>query len=445
MNWCLRIRGNKCEGAGEFENRKSPKIKFFLFCYNRLMNYRVMASTVFGLEAVLANELRDLGYTIVRKQDGRVYFDADEEGIAKANICLRTAERIYIVIGEFEISDSESLFRQIKSLPFYEYLSRDAAFPVDVNLVKTAEGLSSKSYTQKTIKKAVVESLRHYYRTEYFEEIGPTYHIYVSIIKNRASVMLDTSGSGLNRRGYREYAVVAPLRETLAAALVLLSGWRTDTKLIDAFCGSGTILIEAALWALGIPPNKNRHFAFEKWKRFCDVDMTALRNITTRIPQENLKIEGYDIDPVAIRQARINASKAGVSSHIHFQVRDVEELKTSVKKGTLISNLPYGERLLDQKRASELNQKIGRIMRGSEADVAEGDADFRGWYKCFLTSHEDFESEYGEKASKNRKLYNGGLKSYLYFYNAEKHGFVDKNGRGKSDQSTEMTEMEKTP
>lgn len=403
-----------------------------------------MASTVFGLESVLANELRDLGYTIVQKQDGRVYFVADEEGIARANLCLRTAERLYIVIGEFEVFDSESLFRQVKSLPFFEYISEDAAFPVDVNLVKGPEGLSSKSYTQKTIKKAVVENLRHHYRTEYFEETGPTYHIYVSIIKNRASVLLDTSGSGLNRRGYREYAVVAPLRETLAAALVLLSGWRTDTKLIDAFCGSGTILIEAALLALGIPPNRDRHFSFEEWARFSDVDMTALRNIRTRTPEEHLKIEGYDIDPGAIRQARINASKAGVSSYIHFQVRDVEELKTSVKKGTLISNLPYGERLLDRKRVSELNRKLGAIMRGG-SDSAEGDADFRGWYKCFLTSHEDFESEYGEKANKNRKLYNGGLKSYLYFYNAEKRGVSDKNGFGKSDRSSDETVMEKTP
>lgn len=390
------------------------------------MNYKVMASAVFGLESVLANELLDLGYMVSSKQDGRVFFEADEEGIARANICLRTAERIYIVIGEFEVSDSESLFFQIKKLPFYEYISKDSAFPVDVNLIRTPEGLSSKSYTQKTVKKAIAESLRHHYRTEYFEETGEKHHIYVTIIKNRALVLIDTSGSGLNRRGYREYAGVAPLRETLAAGLVLLSGWRTDTKLIDAFCGSGTILIEAALYALGIPVNRDRKFAFERWKKFTSVDIQALRDFKMRVPQENLKIEGYDIDSEVIKQARNNAMKAGVSEYIHFQVRDVSELKTSTKKGTLISNLPYGERMFDREKVSELNAKLGKIMRGDdqkiEANSTKDTASvFRSWYKCFLTSHDNFEQEYGEKAHKNRKLYNGGLKSYLYFYNAERY------------------------
>lgn len=366
----------------------------------------------------MSGELNDLGFTVISKQDGRVFFETDEFGIAKANICLRTAERIYIVIGEFEVSDSESLFSQIKEMPFHRYIPKDAAFPVDVNLVRTPESLSSKSYTQKTVKKAIVESLRHYYRTEYFEEIGEKYHIYVTIIKNNACVFIDTSGSGLNRRGYREYAGVAPLRETLAAALVLLSGWRTDTKLIDAFCGSGTILIEAALYALGIPANKDRAFAFENWKQFQALDLESLRTTVLKTPQVHLKIEGYDIDPQAIRQARNNAMKAGVSDYIHFQVRDVKELKTGVKKGTLISNLPYGERLFDKKKVSELNKALGEIMRGGVS--SRSSTNFKGWYKCFLTSHENFESEYGEKANRNRKLYNGGIKSYLYFYHAER-------------------------
>lgn len=382
------------------------------------MMYRIMASTVFGLESVLESELNALGFDRITKQDGRVFFEADAEGIAKANLCLRTAERVYIVIGEFTATDSDSLFEKIKELPFYRYITKQGEFPVDVNLVKTSERFASKQVTQKTVKKAIVESMRHHYRTEYFEETGERYHIYVNMIKDRVIVLLDTSGAGLNRRGYREYGNAAPLRETLAAALVLLSGWRTRTKLIDAFCGSGTILIEAAMIALGIPPNRNREFPFERWAGFSDLDMQNLRRIRTREPESDLKLEGYDIDPAAIRQARINAGKAGVSEYIHFQCRSVTALRTATKNGTLISNLPYGERLLDRQKASELNTVLGKVMRGEYAaeESERHRGIFSGWYKCFFTAHEDFEADYGEKAHKNRKLYNGGIKSYLYLF-----------------------------
>lgn len=383
-----------------------------MFCYNTHMKYRAVATTVFGVESMLADELRHLNFENITKQDGRVFFDADEREIAVANICLRTAERVYIVIGECDAPDSEALYQGLKALPFSAYLRRDDAFPVDVNLVKTPH-LTSKSVTQKTAKKAIVDSLRHIYRTEFFSEIGPVHHIYVHIIKGRATALLDTSGSGLNRRGYREYGNAAPLRETLAAALVFLSGWRSDTKLIDAFCGSGTILIEAALFALGIPPNRSRHFPFESWEEFRDVDMEDLRRMILGKPASELHLEGYDIDPAAIRQARVNAKKAGVEAHIHFQVRDVRHLSTSVKAGTLLSNLPYGERLLDRRAAAELNEVLGIVMN-SRGLVKNGA--FDQWRKCFYTAHEDFESDYGAKADRNRKLYNAGIKSYFYRY-----------------------------
>lgn len=380
-----------------------------------------MASALFGVEGILAKELLHLGFSGIVKQDGRVFFDADLQGIAMANICLRTAERVYIVIGECSASDSDTLYRELCLLPFGKYIGKEDAFPVDVNLVKAQEGLTSKSVTQKTAKRAVVESLRPIYRREIFEEKGAVKHVYVNILKDSALVLLDTSGSGLNRRGYREYGNAAPLRETLAAALVLLSGWRTDTKLIDAFCGSGTILIEAALYALGLPPNRDRSFVFETWSDFASFfgapssapiseTIASLRDLRLKEPEPNLMIEGYDIDPKAIRQARSNAKKAGVGDCIHFQVRDVRDLGTSAKKGTLLSNLPYGERLLDREAASEVNRVLGRVVNDTARDT------FRHWYKCFYTSHEDFQRDYGMTADKNRKLYNGGMKSYLYLY-----------------------------
>lgn len=375
------------------------------------MNYKMMASTVFGVEAVVAKELQSLGFTVLNTLDGRVFYEADERGIALSNICLRSAERIYIVVGEFEAGGSDQLYDGLKGLPFGDYIEKNAAFPVDVNLVKNSGELVSKSVTQKTAKRAVVDCLRHVHRTESFSEDGAKYHIYVNIIKDKAAALIDTSGGGLNRRGYREYAGIAPLRETLAAAIVQLSGWRTDTKLIDMFCGSGTILIEAALLALGIPPNRERHFPFEDWRMFSGVGISEIREMRTNTAgAERLSIEGYDVDPAVVRQARINASKAGVSEHIHLQVRDMKDFSTYARRGTFISNLPYGERLSDREAVSELNRNLGKLMRGYE-----------GWYKFFLTSHDFFEDEYGQKADKNRKLYNGGIKTRLYSYYAQKN------------------------
>lgn len=373
------------------------------------MNYRAMASCVFGLEALVSRELRDLGLEVGDVKDGRVFFEADEEGIALSNIWLRTAERVYIVLDEFEAEDSEELYQNVRAMPWGDYIERDSAFPVDVNLIKTSSNLASKSVTQKTVKRAIVDCLRPIYRTEFFEETGAERHILVHILKSRALVLLDTSGAGLNRRGYREYGNKAPLRETLAAALVMLSRWKGDVKLVDPFCGSGTILIEAALYALGRAPNVDREFPFEKWKAFRGVDRRALAEFEfsgrLRGLCEGSSIEGYDIDASAIKQARINAKKAGVADFIHLQTRPVEEFSSSAQKGTIISNLPYGERLSSDSEVSKLNRRLGEIMSG-----------YPLWKKYFLTAHEGFEDEYGKKADKNRKLYNGGIKSYLYMY-----------------------------
>ncbi len=375
------------------------------------MKYKLMASTVFGVESIVANELRSLGFDVTRVLDGRVFFESDERGIAVSNICLRSAERIYIVVGEFDLESADELFEGLKKLPFGEYIEADSAFPVDVNLVKTVAGLTSESVTQKTAKRAIVDCLRHVYRKEEFTENGAKHHVYIHIIKNHVAALINTSGAGLNRRGYREYGAVAPLRETLAAALVQISGWRTSTKLVDMFCGSGTILIEAALWALGIPPNRDRNFPFENWQRFKGVDVGAIRKIRlVTEASEMLSIEGYDIDSAAIKQARINASKAGVAEHIHFQVRDMKDFSTSAKRGTFISNLPYGERISDREGVSEINRTLGALMQK-----------YGGWYKFFLTAHDFFEEEYGRKADKNRKLYNAGIKTRLYSYYAEKN------------------------
>ncbi len=421
--------------------------------------YRAVATSLFGIESVLANELKDLGFQNVKMEDGRVFFDADSAGLARANMMLRTAERVYIVLNEFDVYNSDSLYEGVKNTKFEDYITKNAAFPVNVNLIKTPQGLLSKSVSQKTVKRAIVDRLRHIYKMEIFPESGCSMNIIVHIIKNRAMVLLNTSGAGLNRRGYREYGNAAPLRETLAAALVLLSKWRTDTRLIDPFCGSGTILIEAAWIALGIAPNAWRDFPMYSWEF---MDMKAIhkaRNIIRKNHTINkgnkhekgdleygertssqtegsiefskseknqddirrsmksfskqdvdfVRIEGYDIDPRAIKQARINAEKAGVLEYIHFQTRDIKEFSTAQKKGTIISNLPYGERLEDIKTAAKLNTILGSVM-----------SKYDGFYKFFYTAHPEFQDNYGKKANKNRKLYNGGIKAYYYMYFAEK-------------------------
>lgn len=373
------------------------------------MKYRVLATTIFGLEAVCAEELRELGFSNVEVHDGRVIFGADESGIALANMCLRTAERIYILLGEFEAKDFDALFDGVRRMPFEMFLKKDSSFPVFSNSVRSK--LTSVPAIQRTAKKAVVEKMRHLYRTEVLPETGAEYPIFVNLLKDKASVLLDTSGSGLHRRGYREYGNLAPLKETLAAALVRLSKWRPDSKLVDPFCGSGTILVEAVHMALNIPANAGRHFPFEKWERFLPKMVKEVRHslIDKKKFDTELLVEGYDIDPMSIKQARINAEKAGIAEHIHFQVRDIQNFSSHLKKGTIISNLPYGERMEDAQRASQIYKVLGKVME-----------QYPGWYKFFLTSHENFENDFGTKADKNRKLYNAKLKAYLYQYRGKK-------------------------
>ncbi|MCD4714611.1 MAG: class I SAM-dependent RNA methyltransferase [Clostridiales bacterium] len=373
------------------------------------MKLRLIATAVFGMEAIVAQEIKDLGFENVVVENGRVLFDSDELGLARANMWLRTAERVFICVGQFKANKFETLFDEINKLPWEVYIAKDAAFPVDAKSVKST--LFSLSDIQSLTKKAIVKRLTKLYRVEWFEETQETYRILVSILKDEVTVSIDTSGSGLHRRGYRAKGNEAPLKETLAAGLLLVSKWKAERPLIDPFCGSGTIVIEAAMMAKNIAPGLNREFDSEKWRWIEPEIWEKVRNEAKEsvIEALDVKIEGYDMDPRAISIARENAALAGVADIVHFQVRDVKDFSTSRQYGTIICNPPYGERLNEVKEVEQLYKVMGKVFKP-----------YTTWSKYIITSHDGFENAYGEKSTKNRKLYNGRIKTHFYMYFGER-------------------------
>lgn len=366
---------------------------------------RLVATTAFGIESVTAQEIKDLGYQNVVTENGRVFFDADIAGLIKANLWLRSADRVYLMLGQFQALTFEELFDRIHVLPWEQWIPVDGKFPVDARSVKSK--LFSLSDIQKISKKAIVKRLAAHYGRQWFEETGSDHRIVVSILKDRVTVLMDASGEALHRRGYRAKGNIAPLKETLAAALVLISRWKPTIQLVDPLCGTGTILIEAALIGRNIAPGLNRKFVCEKWAWVPDEKVRQIRKEAYEVMEIDrpLQLEGYDIDPRALHVARENAELAGVEDTIHFQVRDVSAFSTSRHYGYIITNPPYGERIGEVASVKELYRTMGSVMRPLDT-----------WSKYIITSVETFEKDFGQKATKNRKLYNGRIKTYYYQY-----------------------------
>lgn len=366
---------------------------------------QLVAPCHFGMEAVLKREIYDLGYEITKVEDGRVTFEGDEEAICRSNIFLRTAERVMVQIGRFHATTFDELYENMKALPWEKWIPQDGKF-----WVKKASSVKSKLFSasdiQSICKKAMVDRLKMTYHTDWFEEDGASFPVRVFLLKDEVTVALDTTGEPLHKRGYRTWTSKAPISETLAAALIMLTPWRADRILVDPFCGSGTFLIEAAMMAASMAPGMNRSFTAEAWTH---VIPKQLWYDTVEEAQEMVDLDvetdlqGYDLDPDMIKIARANAKQAGVEKLIHFQQRDVADLKHSKKYGFIITNPPYGERLEEKKDLPALYTTIGEVYRNLDA-----------WSLYMITSYEEAERYIGRKADKNRKLYNGMIRTYFY-------------------------------
>lgn len=365
----------------------------------------LVAPCHFGLEAVLKKEILDLGYEILKVEDGRVTFCGEKDILCRSNIFLRTAERILLKVGDVRAVTFDELFEKVKALPWEAYIPLDGKFWVaKASSVKSK--LFSPSDIQSIVKKAIVERLKTIYHVEWFSETGAEYPIRISFMKDEASVCLDTTGLSLHKRGYRTMVSKAPIKETLAAALILLTPWKQDRILVDPFCGSGTFPIEAAMIAANMAPGMNRSFTAERWTNVVDKKYwyQAIDEANDLLnDQIETDIQGYDIDAEIVKAARQNAQAAGVDHLIHLQQRPVSELRHPGKYGFLISNPPYGERLEDK-------EQLGRLY----TEIGESFARLDSWSMYLITSYEDVERYIGRKADKNRKIYNGMLKTYYY-------------------------------
>nr|WP_104438359.1 class I SAM-dependent RNA methyltransferase [Hungatella xylanolytica] len=357
------------------------------------------------MEAVLKKEITDLGYDITLVEDGRVTFLGDDEAICRANVFLRTAERVLLKAGSFHADSFEELFQATKKIPWEEYIPADGKF-----WVAKASSIKSKLFSpsdiQSIMKKAMVERMKGAYKVEWFEENGASYPLRVFLYKDQVTVGIDTTGDSLHKRGYRTLTSKAPITETLAAALIMLTPWNKDRILVDPFCGSGTFVIEAAMMAANIAPGMNRSFLSEDWKniipRKCWYDtMDEANDLVDN--DVKVDIQGYDIDPEIVKAARTNAESAGVDHLIHFQQRSVEALSHPKKYGFIITNPPYGERLEEKENLPKLYRQIGERYAALDA-----------WSLYMITAYEDAERYIGRKADKNRKIYNGMMKTYFY-------------------------------
>ena len=370
-----------------------------------MRKYELIAPCHFGLEAVLKKEIIDLGYDITLVEDGRITFFGDEEAVVRANIFLRSAERILIKIGSFHAVTFEELFQETKKLPWEEYIPEDGKFWV-AKAASVKSRLFSPSDIQSIMKKAMVERMKEKYHVSWFEESGERFPIRVFLMKDEVTVGLDTTGESLHKRGYRKLTAKAPIAENLAAALIMLTPWNKSRILVDPFCGSGTIPIEAAMMAANMAPGMNRSFTAEDWphivekKNWYDAIDEANEMLDLQVKTD---IQGYDIDPDMVSIARENARLAGVEHLIHFQQRPVERLSHSKKYGFLITNPPYGERLEEKENLAALYRTIGERFNSLDA-----------WSMFLITSYEQAEKDIGRKADKNRKIYNGMMKTYYY-------------------------------
>lgn len=367
--------------------------------------FQLIATCLFGLEAVVSRELKMLGYEDQQVQDGRVVFSADLYAICKSNIWLRSAERILLKIGDFSAVTFDELFIGTESLPWQEYIPADGEFPVEVSSINSK--LASVPDCQSIIKKAIVEKLKKKYKTEWFEESGSRHKIVALLLRDKVTLAFDTSGTGLHKRGYRELVGTAPLKETLAAAMIIISRWKWDRMLIDPMCGSGTIPIEAAMIGQNIAPGSNRKFIAEGWNFIPKEFWNHAREEALSLRQKDrvLRIQASDIDEESVSLARYHAKRAGVESDIHIQRLPVSEISSRYKYGFIITNPPYGERIGESQEVAALYKDMGRVFRG-----------FDTWSYYILNANMDFEKLFGKKADKKRKLYNGGLLCNFYQY-----------------------------
>lgn len=370
-----------------------------------MKTFQLIVPCHFGLEAVTKREIYDLGYEITRVEDGRITFEGDVEAICRANVFLRTAERVLLQVGRFHAETFDELFEGIKALPWEEYIPQDGKF-----WVTKASSIKSKLFSpsdiQSIAKKAMVERMKQHYHVNWFPEDGAPYPVRIFLMKDEVTVALDTSGDSLHKRGYRTLSSRAPITETLAAALIMMTPWHADRILVDPFCGSGTFPIEAAMMAANIAPGMNRDFTAEQWTNLIERQLwydtveEARDQINTDV---DVDIQGYDIDGEVVKAARENAQRAGVDHLIHFQQRAVADLRHPKKYGFIITNPPYGERLEDKEDLPYLYTQIGDVYRGLDS-----------WSMYMITSYEDAEKYVGRKADKNRKIYNGMIKTYFY-------------------------------
>ncbi len=365
----------------------------------------LIAPCHFGLESVLKREILDLGYEISKVEDGRVTFLGDAEAICRANIFLRTAERILLKVGEFKAVTFEELFEKTKALAWEEYIPVNGKFWV-TKAASVKSKLFSPSDIQSIMKKAMVERLKSKYHQDWFQEDGASFPVRVFLMKDIVTIGIDTSGVSLHKRGYRQLSSKAPITETLAAALIMLTPWRKDRILVDPFCGSGTFPIEAAMMAANIAPGMNRSFTAEQWTNLIPRKLwyESVEEAADLIEDQiEVDIQGYDIDGDVVKAARQNAADAGVDHLIHFQQRPVSQLRHPKKYGFIITNPPYGERLEEREALPELYRSFGESFRKLE-----------DWSAYMITSYDEAERYFGRKADKNRKIYNGMIKTYFY-------------------------------
>ena len=368
------------------------------------MEWKLCVPCLLGLEAPIADELRRLDMKNVAAENGRVCFLGDALGIARANVNLRVGERVLLELGYFEARSFDELFEGTKALPWESILPRDAAFPVKGYSLNST--LFSVSDCQKIIKKAIVERLKSVYGVEWFPETGALYQVHFSIMKDRVSLCLDTSGEGLHKRGYRPAHNAAPLKETMAAAMVLLSRFRGRDDFCDPFCGSGTIPIEAALIALNRAPGLNRSFSSMRWDGFSGrIWDEAKEEARAKEYRGNYRIVGSDIDPKALALAKENAERAGVEDIVRFEIADATKFDRPTERGVIVTNPPYGERIGEKDEAEVLYRAFGEAWRKCP-----------NWQLYLLSSHTEFERCFGREADKKRKLYNGMIKCDLFMY-----------------------------
>ncbi|MBI6864156.1 THUMP domain-containing class I SAM-dependent RNA methyltransferase [Lysinibacillus fusiformis] len=374
-----------------------------------MANYQLVATSAMGLEAIVAQEVKALGYETT-VDNGKVYFQGDETAIARANLWLRVADRVKIVVGQFPAKSFEQLFESVKALPWEKYLPVDAAFPVSGKSVKSK--LFSVPDCQAITKKAIVERMKqHYKRLGFLDESGATYKIEVSILKDVATLTIDTSGAGLHKRGYRQAQGEAPLKETLAAALIQISKWNPNRPFVDPFCGSGTIALEAAMFGQNIAPGYNREFISEDWPWMKAQIWDAVRDEAESLANydQPLEIVGSDIDHRMVSIAQENATEAGFGELITFKQMQARDFTTQLTDGVMIGNPPYGERIGDVDVVEQVIRDLGKVMKT-----------YPTWSVYMLSSMKNFEELYGRQATKKRKLFNGFIETNYYQFWGQK-------------------------